>query len=181
MRVISGKYKNRRLFSPSDQSVRPVMDRVKEWVFNVIQDEVAGATVCDLFAGSGAFGIEACSRGARSVSFVDTARPSIKLIEKNIAHIKMDEPYMTFPQNVGKFVKGSRSQFDLVFCDPPYDFPNCQELLKGFAETPFLKDNGLVIFEHHVTTELNEEEKLPFLRDKKFGKTMITIFEKTND
>jgi 16S rRNA (guanine(966)-N(2))-methyltransferase RsmD len=181
MRVISGSYKNRRLFSPTDQSVRPVMDRVKEWVFDVISPQVTGAAVCDLFAGSGAFGIEACSRGARSVTFVDSARSSSKLIERNIAHIKMAETYAVHQQDVQKFVRMTRQSFDLVFCDPPYEFDHCQKLLSQFAENSFLNDGGLLIFEHHLFTKLTDFPNLTAIREKKFGKTMITLFEKKND
>lgn len=157
------------------------MDRVKEWVFNVIQNDVVGATVCDLFAGSGSFGFEACSRGARSVSFVDTAKASLKLVEKNAAHLKLEETYFTFSQDALRFVGTSRQACDVVFCDPPYEFEKCQNLLEAIGEKSFLNDNGLVIFEHHVTVQLTESAKLRFVREKKFGKTMISIFEKADE
>lgn len=179
MRIISGKYKNRRLFSPADQSIRPLMDRVKEWIFNVIQFDVQGSRVLDLFAGSGSFAFEACSHSASHVTLVDHSAIARKTIEKNINHLKLSEPHTVIQTDVSNFIKKKGQNYDIVFCDPPYDMENIAELFERIVENEIVAENGMLIVEHHSKVKMPEElSTFSLLRDKKFGKTIISIFGK---
>ena len=177
MRIISGKYKGRKIKIPLDADIRPVMDRVKEWVFSVLGDHVVDAEVCDLFAGSGSFGIEALSRYAKGVVFVDNSPKSCKLIKHTIDQIHLTEPHFITRQNATRYLKQAPTSFDIIFCDPPYDYEKLDELVMLISKQSCLNENGLLIIEHHVTTALPEKiDTFTLIREKKFGKTLISIF-----
>ena len=118
MRVIAGTHRGRRLEAPDTSDTRPVMDRVKESLFSSIVAEVPGAAVLDLFAGAGSFGIEAMSRGADSVVFVESARKALAALEANLATLRIEGDVVAGP--VERFLEADRRRFDLVFCDPPW-------------------------------------------------------------
>lgn len=118
MRVIAGTHRGRRLEAPDTSDTRPVMDRVKESLFSSIVAEVPGAAVLDLFAGAGSFGIEAMSRGADSVVFVESGRKALAALEANLAALRIEADVVGSP--VEGFVEVDRRRFDLVFCDPPW-------------------------------------------------------------
>lgn len=118
MRVIAGTHRGRRLDAPDTSETRPVMDRVKESLFSSIAAEIPGATVLDLYAGAGSFGIEAMSRGADSVVFVESGRRALEALRSNLARLRIDAEVIPAP--VERFVDSDARTFDLVFCDPPW-------------------------------------------------------------
>lgn len=121
MRVISGKYKGHQLVSFQASHVRPTTDRVKESLFNIFRNEIDGARVLDLFSGTGNLGIEALSRGAREVVFVEKNRKSVDIVEKNIAKLKVTEPHKIVCMDVLSFLKKPPTEpFDVIFADPPF-------------------------------------------------------------
>ena len=177
MRIIAGKYKRRKLITSNDDSIRPVMDRVKEYIFNVIQDSTPEAQVVDIFAGSGSFGIEAMSRGAKQVTFVDLNMSSIKIIEKNIKAINVEEPWRSVRQDAIEFVNKTVTKFDIVFCDPPYDMSAFDEFIKAVGDSAMLTEDGILIIEHYSKNQLPKNiGNLELYRDKKFGKTIISMY-----
>jgi 16S rRNA (guanine966-N2)-methyltransferase len=122
MRVIAGTHRGRKLDAPDTPDTRPVMDRVKESLFSSIAVEVPDATVLDLYAGAGSFGIEAMSRGARSVVFVETGWTALDALRTNLQRLGIPARIVTVP--VERFVTETTDRFDLVFCDPPWPMPS---------------------------------------------------------
>ncbi len=150
MRIIAGTYKGRNLKSPPSMQVRPTSDRLRETLFNVIAPRIEDARFLDLCAGSGAVGIEALSRGAHHVTFVDRSRKSCQLIESNVELCRIPkEQYEIYQMTAEDFLRQpSTESWDIAFFDPPYkeDYLRTLELLKS----------GLVIVEHHHKNTLPE-------------------------
>jgi 16S rRNA (guanine966-N2)-methyltransferase len=151
MRIIAGAFKGRNLKSPPSLDVRPTSDRLRETLFNVIAPFIEDARFLDLCAGSGAVGIEALSRGASHVTFVDRSRRMCKLIEANVELCRIpDEQQVIYCSEANEFLKHSKNEsWDIVFFDPPYK----DDYLKTLG---LLGNNTLVIAEHHHKTELPE-------------------------
>ena len=153
MRIIAGAYKGRNLKSPPSLNVRPTSDRLRETLFNVIAPLIEDARFLDLCAGSGAVGIEALSRGASHVTFVDRSRRMCKLIEANVELCRIsEEQQVIYCSEVNEFLRQSKNErWDIVFFDPPYKDDYLQTLqLLGSG------DHSLVIAEHHHKTDLPE-------------------------
>jgi 16S rRNA (guanine966-N2)-methyltransferase len=157
MRVIAGKFKGRNLKSPPSLQVRPTSDRLRETLFNVIAAHVPESRFLDLCAGSGAVGIEALSRGAAHVTFVDRSRRSCQLIEANLKLCGVPEEQQDiYCSEVMEFVKQSgKDNWEVIFLDPPYktDYVRIIQLL---GSSTVLSEGGLLVVEHHHKTDLPE-------------------------
>ncbi len=151
MRVIAGKYRGKRLISPSDDKVRPTTDRIKETVFNVLQFKVEGAKVLDLFSGSGALGIECLSRGAESVVFADKSPASVELTKKNLQGV--DGDYRVICADFLGTLNSLGGKFDLIFLDPPYDTNLGEIAIEVIVKKDMLSDDGVIYFEHSKSKE----------------------------
>jgi 16S rRNA (guanine966-N2)-methyltransferase len=153
MRVIAGLFRSRTLQAPAGLATRPTSDRLRETLFNVLAPRIQGADFLDLYAGSGAVGIEALSRGAASVVFVERAAAAIRVLRANLDRLGLTEGYRIVSGSVGGFLNNTRNgpRFDLVFLDPPYDavseYAATLELLGG-PLAGVLVDGALVIAEH---------------------------------
>lgn len=153
MRVIAGSFRSRTLQAPAGLATRPTGDRLRETLFNVLAPRVQGAAFLDLYAGSGAVGIEALSRGAGSVVFVERAPAAIRVLQTNVAGLGLTEGYRIVAGRVSGYLRKVEGgpRFDVVFLDPPYDaaseYAATLELLGGPAATA-LTDGALVIAEH---------------------------------
>jgi 16S rRNA (guanine966-N2)-methyltransferase len=192
VRIIAGKYRGRNLKSPPSLEVRPTSDRLRETLFNVIAPRIEGARFLDLCAGSGAVGIEALSRGAAHVTFVDRSRKMAALIEANLELCKVATEdrqvvhaeatdYLRLALRHGRKTHGGGKvePWDIVFFDPPYA-TDCLPTLKTFgAESPsLLTENGLVIVEHHHKNELPDElGGLRRFRVLKQGDSALSFYE----
>lgn len=148
MQVIAGKYRGRKLISLDSEQTRPTLQRVKESLFSMIDEKIANSVVLDLFAGSGALGIEAISRGASEVVFVDNNPEVKKVLEKNLERI--NEPHTIkigeFSGVLKEFKTGAR-KFDLVFLDPPYKSNFGAEAMSVLAENHLLNKNAMIVLE----------------------------------
>lgn len=179
MRVISGKYRGKRLFSPNDSDVRPTSDMVKESVFGMIQFDIADSVFIDLFSGSGAMGIEAVSRGAKEVVFCDSSRKSIELIRKNIASVGINETlgYSVIEgdyRNALKKLSGKRADF--IFLDPPYKDKPLEDILNIIGERDVLSDNGLIIYEHLYLDKITViNDGFEIKKSKKYGSIGVEV------
>ncbi len=157
MRVIAGTARRLQLESPLDK-VRPTTDRTKETLFNMIQHNIYDSTVLDLFAGSGALGIECLSRGASHAVFCDNYAVSIDCIKKNLNHTKLIEKASILKYDYGKaldFLQKEERRFDLIFLDPPYRLDLENEALVLIDAMDLLNDDGMIIVETALDTEID--------------------------
>jgi len=177
MRVIAGSAGGIRLDVPR-RGVRPTMDRVKAAIFSSLADAVIGQKILDLFAGTGGLGIEALSRGASSVLFVDSDRQSIATIEKNLVKAKLDGRVRQ--QDVFEFLRRSsfKEKFGIIFADPPYEKTPTGErftdkLLTHEALPQLLEGNGIFVLEKRPSEALPETPFWNLIRRKKYGATEV--------
>jgi 16S rRNA (guanine966-N2)-methyltransferase len=173
LRVVAGTFKGRRLSAPRGTRTRPTADRVREALFSMLGD-VGGARVLDLYAGSGALGIEALSRGADSAVFVERDPRAVAAIERNLAAVGVDAPVLR--QDVMRFLAAEHGAFDLVFCDPPYD--SASRMAGPLAE----RLPGLIAEDARIVTESDKRNPLelpfPLLVERAYGDTRIAIHER---
>lgn len=180
MRVIAGKYKRRRLACPKGQTTRPVPDRLKESLFNILQPWLDQARVLDLCSGTGAMGIEALSRGAAWVTFVDSWDTAIETLKQNLRACGVESGYDILPRDVKLALQrlarlGER--FDLVFFDPPYASDLYQPTLERLGEGELLKPGGLVLVMHHAKNALPDTYgKLRRWRQLKQGENILSFY-----
>jgi 16S rRNA (guanine966-N2)-methyltransferase len=178
LRIISGERKGTRLFSLKKRKIRPTSDKVKGAIFNILSS-VEDKKVLDLFAGSGALGIEALSRGAQEVGFVDDSISSLNLIRKNLEKIGFQDKSRLIKKNVIRFLKSDFEEgFDLILADPPYGKGFCQKLLEILAEKNFLSADGILVIEHHKKEKIEKMENFILLRERKYGDTVVSFFRK---
>lgn len=174
MRIIAGKCKGKTLFSPKDESVRPTTDRIKENLFNIIQWRVPNCKFLDLFAGSGAIGIEAASRGAKRVVLVDNSKDSITLVKKNVAKACLgEEVEIRFADCIVAMSGLVGIKFDIVYCDPPYAAPLYEKVLETIANLNLLAENGIVIMERDADRKIELLAGWKIIDSRKYGKTVI--------
>jgi 16S rRNA (guanine966-N2)-methyltransferase len=181
VRIISGEHKGRRLRVGKKAKVRPTSDRVKESIFNILREEVAGKRILDLFAGAGSLGIEALSRGAESVTFVDASSQSVEALKKNLRSLDLENRSAILRLDGLKALKRLEQSFQMVFADPPYLKGFAQKIIDSIAQLEVLEENGILILEHHKKeTFCLPGEKLSVLKHKRFGDTVISFFLKKN-
>jgi 16S rRNA (guanine966-N2)-methyltransferase len=176
MRVIAGKFRNRSL-RVSDH-FRPTTDRVRETLFNVLQNDLKGSIFVDAYAGSGAVGIEALSRGAAMAYFLETNRKSLQVLESNLIQCCKEEKWRILPFSVKKGMAVVRNQtpsVQFLFFDPPYNFESYSEILE-LAATLF--PESLLILEFSTRTELKVPPVLDIFKEKKIGETRLIFFQR---
>jgi len=174
-RIIAGERKGMQLRNPKGKSIRPTTDRTKEWIFSVLFD-VQNARVLDLFCGAGNLGLEALSRGAARCSFVDRATASVKLTGQNIQRAKYADRATTVHTDVFRFLQHHPDEFDLIFADPPYRYPETDRLLA--LVLPWLSSAGRFVFESDAPYGDTLPEQMIELRTKSLGTTTVTIYGK---
>jgi len=173
MRVIAGSRKGHKLAAPRGLDTRPTSDRVRENIFNLV-GPVDGAKVLDLFAGSGALGIEALSRGAASAVFVENDADAVRTIERNLDHLRLTGARVVHGDVIGTIAREA-TKYDLVLVDPPYEM--LTEIQPRLARhlPPLLAADGLLVVETDARSE--PELPLPLRTSRKYGQTRVTLFE----
>jgi len=185
MRIISGLFKGRRLTAPNGLTIRPTPDKVKGAIFNIIGERIIESSFLDLFAGTGAIGIEALSRGAREVIFVDNSIKAINTIKKNLSIFNIQ--YSTFnivKADAVEFIKKTGQQFDFIFLDPPYKSDLGEGALIEISRRNILKENGEAIWEHYYKTEYrrqNTEDRIKLKRTVRYGDTSLSFYNLSTD
>ena len=182
MRVIAGKAKGHKLFAPAGNRVRPALDKVKGAIFNILYS-VEGACVLDLFAGTGAVGIEALSRGAASAVFVEEWDKATTAIERNLEHCKLADRARIVRSTVARAIKvlgREQHTFDLVFVDPPYLKDLVNPTLELLATSTLLADAALIIVEHHPKEPIGGIAGLSLTDSRKYGQTLISFLQPTS-
>ena len=179
MRVITGKARGVQLKTPEGMQTRPTADRVKEALFSIINFDLPGAAVLDLFGGTGQLGIEALSRGARSAVFVDAREDACKIIRENLRRTKLEGDGRVVRSDYLDYLRRTREKFDIVLLDPPYAEVFLENALKCITEIDILQSGGIIVAERPVEKELPFEfEGYTRSRDYKYGKTLLTIYRK---
>lgn len=179
MRIISGLKRGLKLKSLEGSDTRPTLDNVKEAIFSMLFDKVRDASVLDLFAGSGALGLEALSRGAKKAVFVDANPKACTTIKSNIESAKMEEASFVVKSDAREYVKKAKEKkqkFDLIFLDPPYATELLNEALSIIEEHGILEKGGLVVCEFDSTSK-PDIKSFNLVKDKKYGRVCVNILE----
>ena len=171
MRIISGKYKGKILKSPSSTNIRPTGDKVKQGLFTKLQFFVQDTIVLDLFCGSGALGIEALSRGAKKVCFVDKDKRSIALTKQNLSGIEGN--YKVINANYSIALDSLDEQFDLIIIDPPYASGVYEDVLQKILDKNLLSEQGIIVCEHPNELEIQSQFKI--FDKKRYGTVTLTF------
>jgi len=182
MRIIAGEYRGRKIKSPPSLQTRPTSDRLRETLFNILAPRIAGARFLDLCAGTGAVGIEALSRGAAAVTFVDQSQKMATLIKENCDALAIDEArFELVTADVSDFLRRYARKatlpFDIIFFDPPYQ-TDYSILIHVGESGGLLAESGLLIVEHHKKKELAEDfGSLRRFRQVKQGDSVLSFYE----
>ena len=179
MRVITGKARGVVLKTPDGMSTRPTSDRVKEALFSVIQFDIPGTAVLDLFGGTGQLGIEALSRGAKNAVFVDAGEAACKLIRENLKRTKLETQAKVVRSDYMQYLKTTKETFNIILLDPPYAEVFLENALKCITEIDILQSGGIIVAERPLGKELPYTfEGYTRSRDYKYGNTLITLYRK---
>ena len=172
MRIISGKYKGKKLNGFNIEGTRPTMDRVKESLFGMIQTYIPDSIILDLFAGSGALGLEAVSNGAKECYLIDNNIEAIKTIKENSQNF--EEQLNIIHIDYKKFLKTTDKKFDIIFLDPPYKEKQLDTSLRIIEERGLLNKNGIVICEYEIG---EPHTNLELIKEKSYGPKKIKIYK----
>lgn len=179
MRIITGRSKGRRLASPKGQGIRPTSDRVKESLFNILRMEMEGKVVLDLFAGTGNLGIEALSRGAEKTIFVEKRGQAVRLIQKNLMELGLEERSEVLPKDANRAIgvlKQRGESFDLILMDPPYEKGWIQRSLKKLNSHPIYHGDSILVIEHTRREPLpHPMEGWDLIRQQQIGDTLLSF------
>jgi 16S rRNA (guanine(966)-N(2))-methyltransferase RsmD len=177
MRVIGGTYRGRTLITVRDLSIRPTTDRAKQTIFDMLATrcDLDGARVLDLFSGSGSLGLEAISRGAASVTFVERARTSVDVLEKNIRALDCAAHCTVHTADVFWFLKNVAQPYDVVFADPPYKLPEIGMLPVRIHESAAVRNGTWVVMEHSRESAMQFPDNGYTVITKPFGQTTVLI------
>ena len=181
MRIIRGNLKNKKLNFPINLKTRPLKDRVRQNIFNIIEHSnnyeihLKNSLVLDLYAGSGSFGLECISRGARKVLFVENDKEALKSLRKNIASLNVEKYVEVFPENVSKFFKkfSLKNYFDIIFFDPPYKNTNFSNIFDTLKEIRVLKEKHIIILHRERNSSLFSLDNYNILKKKIYGRSEI--------
>ncbi len=179
MRVITGKARGIRLKTPEGLQTRPTAERVKEALFSVIQFDLPGAAVLDLFGGTGQLGIEALSRGSASAVFVDAAEAPCGLIRENLKRTKLESQAKILRCDYLDYLSRCTEKFGIIFLDPPYAEVFLENALKCITEIDILQTGGIIVAERPAGKELPWDfPGFSRSKDYRYGKTLVTLYRK---
>jgi 16S rRNA (guanine966-N2)-methyltransferase len=182
MRIIAGSRKGFRLGSVTGRRVRPTQDRVRESLFNILEHEGPFTNIADLFAGTGALGLEALSRWSGRVLFVDSDREVTENLRENIRRLKFEAASQVVVRDLSRgvgFMKKLGAPFDLILVDPPYRRGWGQRILEGLLAEPFLTDRGLLVLEHDQKETMPEQVPGGQMADqRRYGQTLISFYRR---
>ena len=185
MRIISGTSKGRKLVTPRSQSLRPTSDRVKESMFNILQDDIVGKVVLDLFAGTGNLGIEALSRGAKKTIFVEKGRQALRLIQRNLTQFGLEEQSEILPKDANRAIgilKQKGESFDLILMDPPYQKGLIQKTLMKLNSHQIYHKDSILVIEHNRREPLSTVmDGWNLIRQRRIGDTLISFLTPWED
>ena len=182
MRIIGGKLKGSLLFNTKDKGTRPLKDITKESIFNLIVHsnkidlKIEEANVLDLYSGTGAFGLECLSRAAKRVNFIEQDKNAVKILKKNIEKLRLEKKTNIFLSDAFKIIKKTKnfnSSFDLIFCDPPFQNKNIEDLLQSIFDSKLLKKKGIIIVHRNKNSHDNFPEFFKIVDLRSYGVSKI--------
>lgn len=176
MRIIAGKFRGRRLQTVRSKHVRPTTDRARQTIFDVltVRMDFENACALDCFAGSGALGFEALSRGAQTVTFVERDAQAARFIAQSIERLGVQSQTDLRVADAMRFLAETDARYQLIFADPPYDFPLYDKALRLIFERQLLAPDGYLVLEHHETRRFDARPEFAF--QKNFGSTVVSFF-----
>ena len=184
MRIIGGKNKGKKIFLPVDKNTRPLRDMVKESIFNLIEHSnkfnisISNSIVLDLFSGSGSFGLECISRGAKFITFVENYVHALGILKKNISMMDALPFSEIIENNCFELINEKKifsKTFDIIFLDPPYKYKNINVLIEQIIEKKILKKTGIILIHRHKKDDIEITSKLNILDTRKYGISKIII------
>ena len=179
MRIIGGNLKGKKLFSPPGKRVRPTADRLRESIFNILADKVSEAVVLDLFSGTGAFGIESLSRGAKYSVFIEKSKEALKVIQRNLQASSLEKQTQVVKWDIAKNLNCLRRipfRYDLVFMDPPYNRDMIQKGLRNLYHSNYLTPKTCIMIEHSALEPVVEKAgEFAVFDQRRYGKTLVTF------
>ena len=184
MRIIAGDFKGKKIIFPLDKNTRPLRDMVKEAIFNLIENsnkfdlKLNESYMLDLFSGSGSFGLECLSRGAKEVFFFENYSKTLKILKKNISDLKLSHKSKVFEKNCFNFFKEENKinkKFNIIFIDPPFKEKNINPLINLILERKILLENGIIIIHRHKKDELIITNQLKIIDNRLYGISKIII------
>ena len=181
MRIISGKFKGKKILHPTDKNTRPLKDLTKESIFNIIKHSkkfsinFESSEILDLFSGTGSFGIECLSRGAKYVTFVENYEKILPILKKNLDNLNSQKNYSIFEKNIFNDFNliNLKKKFDIIFLDPPYKEKDLEKILINITEQKILKLNGTIIIHRHKKQKDVLPKTIKILEEKKYGISKI--------
>lgn len=184
MRIISGVARGTKLITLEGIATRPTLDRIKESLFSIIQNKIPNAVVLDLFAGSGALGIECLSRGALFCTFCDSSNKAIKVIKQNIEKTRMSEKALVIQADYAtclKKISNQKNSFDIIFLDPPYESNLIEKSIEKIIEFDLLKQDGIIIAETDQLELILEEIgklQVEIIDIRKYGRVKLVFLNR---
>jgi len=181
MRIISGQLKGKKIFEPKDNKTRPLRDLVKESIFNILKHskklniKLENSTILDLFSGVGSFGLEAISRGALKVFFVENYPVSLKILKKNIKNLDIVNKSAIIEKDIhsGLAFESLNTIFDIIFLDPPFKDENISSLIEKIFYSKILKESGILVFHRNIRSNDLISKKFNIIEEKKYGLSKI--------
>ena len=181
MRIIGGTLRGRKLSNLKGKAIRPTADRLRESIFNIIRRQVPNANVLDLFSGTGAYGIEALSRGGQSAVFIDNSRLAVSIISRNLKLFQLETSAKVIRWDITtglNCLSNYGSLFNLVFMDPPYNRNLVSVSLRHLQALPILSSGNLIVVEHSLKEPIsNDTMNLKLTDQRRYGKSLVSILE----
>lgn len=173
--ITGGIFKGRRLSVPNNSNVRPTMGFIREAIFNSIGSKIVGSVFLDLYAGFGTVGIEALSRGASVVTFVDKSKVCINTIKKNLEILGCLEQTEFYCMTVENFIRVINAKYDVIYLDPPYNL-DCSNIIKEILDKRLLANSGIIIWETSIRSNINRES-LNIVKERRYGESLLLYIE----
>lgn len=181
MRIISGKARGTKLYTLEGTTTRPTLDRVKESIFNIIQNDIQGSIFLDLFSGSGAIGLEAVSRGAKKAILCDKSKEAINIIKKNIEKTHLSEQIELYNKDFEEILKKIKEPIDIIYVDPPYQTEYIQKALEIINNSEYIDNKTKIILETNDDKRIIEQIKdlkFEIIDKRKYGIAHIIFLQK---
>lgn len=183
MRIIAGRFKGKQISVGKDLSIRPVTTKIKESIFNILGDFIVDKDILDLFSGSGGFGLEALSRGARTVTFVEKSFSSLRILQQNLAAFKIPQiQYSIIKSDVEQYCAETPNSSELILMDPPFNFATLQNLLNLICSHDVLSKKGILVLHHEISNPIQPESQwYHLMRQKSYGRNVVSFIMRNNE